>query len=419
VNRLQRSAVVLGIAAFAAGVATATFGGELPSEPIVAAGGRLTVSGDVSGTISCARSNEPNAAACTPDTGFFNYTDYEYSALRLFRIDVTASLKATSRLAVLAEVRSENAGSPAPYGLYARIKPWVSHDFDIQVGRIPPTFGAFARRSYASDNLLIGYPLAYQYLTSLRPDAVPASADELLRMRGRGWLSQFSVGNQTPAPGLPLVSAFHWDTGVQAHGANTWAEWSAAVTTGTLANPLVGDDNGGKQVAGRVALHPAAGLIVGASAAHGPFVSDTVTDGTVLDDQNGHFTQTAWGADLEYSHGYYLVRAETVVSAWRVPAISAPYITSPLHAASVSVEGRYKIRPRIYAAARVDHLGFSDIVGTLRTASWDAPVSRVEAGGGYSIQRNLELKASFQHNSRDGGRATVVNLIAAQLVFWF
>ena len=55
---------------------------------------------------------------------------------------------------------------------------------------MPPTFGAFARRTYATDNPLIGYPLAYQYLTSLRPDALPANADELLRMRGRGWLSQ-------------------------------------------------------------------------------------------------------------------------------------------------------------------------------------------------------------------------------------
>ena len=41
------------------------------------------------------------------------------------------------------------------------------------------TFGAFARRTYANDNPLIGYPLAYQYLTSLRPDAVPATADAL------------------------------------------------------------------------------------------------------------------------------------------------------------------------------------------------------------------------------------------------
>src|SRR5256886_9040457 len=68
--------------------------------------------------------------------------------------------------------------------------------FDIQAGRVPPTFGAFARRAYVSDNFLIGYPLAYQYLTSLRPDAVPANADELLRSEerrvGKEWRSRWS-----------------------------------------------------------------------------------------------------------------------------------------------------------------------------------------------------------------------------------
>jgi hypothetical protein len=417
-NILRRSlgaALAVGLAAGASGPVCA---GELPSEPIVAAGGRLTISGDVSAAMSCGRSNAPNAAACTADTAFFNYTDYEYSALRLFRVDLTANLKATRRIAVLTEVRSENAASPTPYGLYVRIKPWLTHDFDVQVGRVPPTFGAFARRSYANDNILIGYPLAYQYLTSLRADALPASADELLRMRGRGWLSQFSVGNPTAAPGMPLVSAFHWDTGVQAHAANAWGEAAVSVTTGTLGDPLAAkDNNGGKNVAGRVVLHPAAGLIIGASAARGPFVTSRATDLAGLSSRNNRFTQTAWGGDVEFSRGYYLLRAESVLSSWTVPAVSAPFITSPLRSWGVSVEGRYKIRPRLYSAARYDHLGFSEITGTSRTTGWDAPVTRVEVGGGYLIQRNLQLKVSYQHDRREGGR--VMNLEAAQVVFWF
>ncbi|HEX4348590.1 MAG TPA: hypothetical protein VHZ73_13530 [Vicinamibacterales bacterium] len=416
---LQRSAgALLAAVALTAGVASGPAqAGELPSEPIVAAGGRLTVSGDVSATMSCAQSNAPNAAVCTADTGFFNYTDYEYSALRLFRVDLTANLKATSRIAILTEVRSENAGSPRPYGLYVRFKPWLKHDFDLQVGRVPPTFGAFARRSYASDNLLIGYPLAYQYLTSLRADALPANADELLRMRGRGWLSQFSVGNPVAAPGMPLVSAFHWDTGIQAHAATSWAELSASVTTGTVGDPLARDDNSGKNLAARGVLHPVTGLIIGASAAHGPFVTSQTTAVAGIPSANSRLTQTAWGADVEFSRGYYLLRAEGVLSSWTVPQFSAPFITAPLKSGAISVEGRYKIRPGLYAAARYDHLGFSEITGTDRTTGWDAPVTRTEFGGGYLLQRNLQLKLSYQHNSREGGR--VVNLEATQLVFWF
>jgi hypothetical protein len=392
---------------------------ELPSEPIVVAGGRLIVGGDLSEATSCAHSNLPNAPRCTGDTGFFNYTDYQNSALRLFRVDLTAALKATDRLSVLTEIRSENAAAPQAYGLYLRIRPWKTRDIDFQVGRVPPTFGAFARRTYASDNLLIGYPLAYQYVTTLRPDALPATADDLLRIRGRGWLSTFPVGNPAAGPGMPLVSAFSWDTGVQVHAANALVDVAASVTMGTLGNPLVEDDNAGKQVAARVALHPAPGLIVGVSGASGPFVTRQAAQLAGVESENGSFTQTAWGADVEYSRGYYLLRAEAIVSDWRVPILGTPVIALPLRAVGTSAEGRYKIRPGLYAAGRVDHLGFSSITGSSGTATWDAPVTRTEVGGGYSLQRNLQLKVSFQRNTRDGGRATRVDVAATQLVFWF
>ncbi len=78
----------------------------------------------------------------------------------------------------------------------------------------------------------------------------------------------------------------------------------------------------------------------------------------------------------------------------------------PLRASSTSVEGRYKILPGLYAAARVDHLGFSDLAGSVVTEPWDAPVTRVEIGGGFSIQRNLLLKLSYQHDKPRGWPAT-------------
>ena len=87
----------------------------------------------------------------------------------------------------------------------------------------------------------------------------------------------------------------------------------------------------------------------------------------------------------------------------------------------MSIEGRYKLRPGVYAAARYDRLTFSDVTGvTAGTLPWDAPVTRIEIGGGYAIQRNLMLKLSVQHNTRDGGvLERSATLGAAQLVFWF
>ncbi len=240
------------------------------------ADGRVTVGGDVSVSVA------------PEDTGFFNYTDYEHSALRLFHVDVTTSIGMGGHFAVLGELSTENGDRPYAYALYLRIRPWIDRPFDIQAGRVPPTFGAFGRHAYSTDNLLIGYPLAYQYLTSLRADALPVNADELLSMRGRGWLSQFSLGSRDPAAGLPLVTAFRWDTGVQVHAAaGPMVDATAAVTTGTLSNPLFADDNSGRQIAGRLSVHPLAGLLIGASAARGPFVSNTAARGAVGDGHDG------------------------------------------------------------------------------------------------------------------------------------
>jgi hypothetical protein len=386
----------------------------LPAEPITLAQGRVTIGGDVAASFGSA------------DPGFFDYTDYEHSALRLLRVDVSAAVKAGPHFAVLAELRTENFNRPEPYALYLRIRPWTTRDFDLQVGRVPPTFGAFARRTYASDNPLIGYPLAYQYLTSLRADALPASADELLRKRGSGWLVRYSVGDPALAPGVPLVSAFRWDTGVQAHATAGIVSATASVTTGTVSNPLFHDDNDGRQVAGRLELRPVAGLIVGASAARGPFIAQAAARAAAGGEaRTDALTQNAWGADVEYSRDYYLVRWETIVSEWHLPLAAPPpgqlAIGDALSAVGSYVEGRYKLRPGLYVAGRVDHLGFSDITGAAAgTAPWDAPVTRVEIGGGYSIQRNLLLKLAYQRNSRSGGQLTQrAPLGAAQIVFWF
>src|SRR5919197_1189121 len=246
----------------------------------------------------------------------------------------------------------------------------MAHDFDVQIGRVPPTFGAFARRSYPNDNPLIGYPLAYQYLTTLRPDSVPASADELMRRKGFGWLVRFSYGDQTPANGVPLVNAFRWDTGVQVHASKGIVSAIASVTNGTMSHPVFTDDNNGRQLATRVELRPVTGLIVASSFARGPFVTEIASRGAVGDGHDREFTQTGWGADAEYSRGHYLLRYEAVVSTWRVPILPS------LRAIATSAEGRYTLMPGLYVAARIDRLGFSVITGATATASWAAPVSR-------------------------------------------
>lgn len=403
-----RAAVIVCFLAATAAAAPAPARADiLPSEPITAFDGHLVIGGQASLTVA------------PQDPGFFNYSDYDHNLLRLLRLSVSTTVHAGDHLSLLAEVQTENWDTLHPYALYVRVRPWTNRVFDIQAGRIPPVFGAFPRRPYESDNMLIGAPLAYQYATSLRPDALPASADDLLRMRGRGWEASYPIGSHVGAEGVPLVSAYRWDTGVEVRAGDRPVSAAAAVTNGTLSDPLVQDDNGGKQLSGRLEWRPTAGLILGASAARGAFVSDAALDALPAGVPRASFTQQTYGADAEYSWGYWLVRGEAIVSRWRLPAVAPPLITAPLEATAVFAEGRYRIRPGLYLAARVDHLGFSEITGSRGPESWDAPVTRVEAGGGYALRRNVLLKLSFQHDRRDTTRQSSANLMAAQLSFWF
>src|SRR5215471_6717640 len=80
----------------------------LPAGPIEFGGGRVTIAGDVS------------AGYGSDDTGaYFNYTDYDHSALRLFRVDLSAAAKANDHLSVLFELRTENIDYIDPYALFA------------------------------------------------------------------------------------------------------------------------------------------------------------------------------------------------------------------------------------------------------------------------------------------------------------
>jgi hypothetical protein len=407
IYRVRREAVVTFVGVFVVCATFSVAAQTLPSRPIALANGQVTLGGDLS------------VAVGPQDPGFFNYTDYEQSNIRLFRGDLTASVRVSERITLLGALRTENGATLRPHAMYVRVRPWNTVPLDIQAGRIPPTFGAFARRTYGMDSPLIGSPIAYQYLTSLRVDSLPADADELLRMRGHGSRLRFSIGSQEPEHGVALASPSSWDTGVQVHAATVSVDATASVTAGTLSYPIWHDDNDRKRFAGRLAVRPTMGLVVGASASRGPFFSRTAARGAVGDGHDGDFTQTAWGGDVEYSRDHYIVRVETILSDWTIPMAGTPTIDVPLRAMATSVEGKYKIRPGLYGAVRFDHLGFSEITGTGGRETWDAPVTRVEIGGGYSLQRNLLLKLSYQYNARDAGEVRTLSLLAGQLHFWF
>jgi hypothetical protein len=378
----------------------------LPEEPISLAAGHVVFGGEATATIA------------PDDPGFFNYTSYEYSALRNLRLGLSTEIRATDRFQFLAEVRFDQGRVLEAYGLFVRVRPFPSKRFDIQAGRVPPTFGAMSRTSYGSSNILIGQPLAYQYLVSIRPDALPATNDDLLRMRGRGWESSFPVGNTTPGPGLPFVNTSEWDTGVQAHGVTGMVDWSGAITTGSLSDPRFHDNNHGRQYAGRAVVRPIASTAIGISLSRGDWLDGELED-SVTSGAEKHARQTAIGGDAEFSAGPFLVRGEVIRSMWDLPVFGQLHLADPIAGVASLIEGRYKIAPGLYVALRADRLDFSRIEGTRGLTEWEADTWRVETGVGYSVRRNILVKGAWQYNDRDGGRVRNDGMLAAQVLYWF
>jgi predicted porin len=368
---------------------------------------RVLIGGEVTGTLG------------PEDLGFFNYSDYGHSLLRQARLGLSAEVRASERLAVLADVQSENLERPHVYALYLRVRPFAGRRLDLQAGRVPPVFGRFARSGYGGDNPLIGTPLAYQYLTTVRADAVPNGAAGLLAVKGSGWLVGWSADYDSYAAGLPIVAARRWDTGVQGAFATDRLRLSAAVTQGTLGSPRFRDDNDGKQVQARVHFRVSADLGVGVSGARGAYLAREAQDALPDAVRGRSFHQRAAGIDLEYGRGHWLIRAEGVWNAWDAGARTAPLYDEDLTARAVSVEGRYRPWPGVHVAVRADRLDFGDITGPAGREPWEAKVWRLEAGAGYQLTRTLALKAAWQRNRRDGGFVRANDLVAAQASWWF
>jgi hypothetical protein len=382
---------------------------QLPDSPYVVGNGRVTFGGEIA------------AVAGKQDTdAFFNYTDYDHDAFRTVRLRLLGQWRLPARISLLGELRTENQDRADAAALYVRWRPWARRNFDIQAGRIPPVVGAFARHAYGRDNPLIGTPLAYQYLTSLRPDALPITVDDLLRMRARGWRPSYPSGAQSLRAGIPLISSSRWDTGVEAHLALKRIELSGALTRGAAAVPVVRETNDGRSWSGRAAISPIPGLTLGFSGERGKWVENGVLAFLPASERQRSI-QSLLATDLEYGRGHLLVRGEWLRSGFQIPLSFEPGPTT-LWASAGFLEARYRWHPRWQIAGRADRLGFSQLRGTVQGGAllpWDAPVQRVELALGFRPSRNFEVRAGWQKDWRDGGRVRRREFPALQLLYWF
>ena len=292
-----------------------------------------------------------DGSRCTTDTGFFNYTDYEHSALRMLRVGMCRrGASRRPRLAARRGAQRERRPAGALRALRARpaLARRAASTSRSDACRRPsaPSRGALPDRQPAH-RLSARLPV---------PDVAPPRRAAGQRRRAaadaRPRLALELLGRQPDARPRPAARAAR-SAGTPAFRCTPRSRRVGRDGRGHDRHarpiPLVGDDNDGRQVAGRVV----------AAAGRRPDRrrlgrARPVRDARDAAQARRRRPTTATsrrrpGAPTSSTRATTTSCAfEAIVSDWRLPRLLTPRSTGRCAPSSTSVEGRYKMRPGLY-----------------------------------------------------------------------
>lgn len=341
------------------------------------------------------------------------YNDYGLPGFKLLG-DLFMNVRISDEASVLLELETWRGWEVRLYSGSFTYK--VSGErLKIEAGKFAAPFGNFLPRRFAPQNFVYGYPLYYEQRTGLTTTRVPATPEELLNARGSGGYDS----------GIAVISRQAYITGVQFFGQLGKWGYHFGLANGALSNPTNVNESKRPLLVGRLNVQPAIGLAIGVSAANGGYLNDTSVKNQNPAAKPEKQTQTLAGLDLEYSRGYFVFWGESVWSRWQ-----SPFIADHLDALAFSTELRYKIRPRLFIAARYGRTQFSEIADAQdidadneRSEPWEYPAWRLESALGYHLSRHTLAKAVWQINRTDAQnprhRDPADNLLALQMTMFY
>ena len=301
------------------------------------------------------------------------------------------------------------------FGGFVRLSDPKGRDIHLEAGKIPFHMGAFANRSSAPKNNLIGAPLVYAYHTDVREDQVPVRGDDIVANRGRGYFTSYLGGGLTGVGysggrALPVLYENCWDFGAVVLGTLAPLEFAAGVTNGTAGAPMMNDDNDGKQVLGRLGFVPAPWIRAGVSASRGPYLDADLKEDLPAGHPVDEYMQKVAVADLELSYGHGVIYSEYVLNRFESPFVGN------LDSKAWYVEGKWTLLPGWYVAARFDRMIFGDVaLASGGVAGWDADLWKREIGIGFKPSARLIAKLVHQESRVNVSPALVRAFAAAQL----
>jgi hypothetical protein len=345
-----------------------------------------------------------------------NVLNYGENPFHTTRIRLFADAPIQEHVHVFTEFTYDDGISLARlFGGFVRLSDPKGRDIHLEAGKIPLHIGAFPNRSYAPKNALIGAPLLYQYHTDLRDDQVPVRGDDLVANRGRGYYTSYLTPGLTGLgyTGGRTMTLFYencWDFGAAVLGTVAPLEFAAGVTNGTAGDPVMSDNNDGKQVLARLGFVPAPWIRAGVSGARGPYLGAGLNDDVPAGHSVDEYMQELVAGDLElsYSHG-------VLYSEYAYNRFQSPYVGN-LDSRAWYVEGKWTVIPGWYVAGRFDRMTFSDVpLVAGGVTSWDANVWKREIGIGFKPSTRLIAKLVHQQSQVNVSPRVVHAFVAGQL----
>ncbi|MFH1068632.1 MAG: hypothetical protein V1794_03325 [Candidatus Glassbacteria bacterium] len=288
---------------------------------------------------------------------------------------------------------------PRVNGAYAVARPWNTDKILFKIGLVPSPFGAWAPRTYADRNPLVGLPLMYHYRTPIEYDELPEDEDELFSYRAER--------------GLPIAYDACWNQGVIAFGfAGKW-EYSFGVTKEAISSPRSYGNNGANFI-GHLGCRPIVGLRLGTSLAYGSYLGEgTANLPAGMNEREPK--QIAFAADFSYEYAYTSIFAEAVRNKWEVPTLA-----EDLGCSAWYLELKQKLSAGFYLAGRIDRLTYNEHTDSAgERFTWGYDLWRYETGFGYTFTRGVTVKTVWQHNNFDDDLKDDVDLLCTQLVLTF
>ncbi len=343
---------------------------------------------------------------------YTNLTFRENSNFHTLRARIIANGSVNDYLSFNGQLLSDNGGNPLWFSAYAHLSKPDFPYLNLNLGLIPNPVGLFGNRTYADKNAVIGVPLIYNYHMNLNVVEPQQTNSELLSQRGQGYDLGTYYGYTIK--GVPIIYDACWNTGINIFGSFEFLDYSVAVLSGALANPVIQIEDRNPNLTAQLIANPVMGVRAGVFGSWGPYFAKSAEKDFPIGKNVNNYNQILAGAISEISLGHFESCNEVVLNAFEHPYLG--YLKN----SGFYSEVKYKFLPSWYGAVRYDQMNFNKIEDETNPGSrhtWDFNVKRVEAAVGYYLDRKVLLKLDAQINRFPDQKSLNDEIYALQMTF--